>query len=52
MAHHSKLRFEELAALPFILPGAPVFDCAYANEIWDARQRLALNALIAAEPNK
>lgn len=49
---------DEIAALPFFRgnntdhqePGA--FDCAYAVNIWDAQQRLALNKMIEAEPDK
>lgn len=49
---------EKLASLPFYRSGTsdvaepPAFDCAYAVLIWDAQQRLALNKLIQAEPNK
>lgn len=43
---------EEVAALPFKRQWDVDFDCAYAVNVWDARQRLALNKLIAAEPNK
>lgn len=49
----------ELAALPFIRPGAKDFDCEYANAIWDARNgspeendRRELDRLIAANPGK
>jgi hypothetical protein len=52
MSHHRKLTLQELAALPFIRPGDAEFDSAYAVEIWDARNRLALNEMIAREPNK
>jgi hypothetical protein len=43
---------EEIAALPFRRQGETNFDCAWAVNIWDARQRIALNAMIAAEPHK
>ena len=52
LSHRRKLTLEELAAQPFIRPGADIFDCAYANEILDARNRLALNKMIEAEPDK
>lgn len=49
---------EKLAALPFYRSGTsdlaepPAFDCAYAVLIWDARNRIALNKRIEAEPDK
>ena len=52
MSHHRKLSLEQVASLPFIRPGANVFDCRYAVEIWDARNRVALNKRIAATPNE
>lgn len=49
----SKLTLEEIAALPFHRGGpSDNFDCAYAVRIWNARNRLALDARIEAEPNK
>ena len=47
-----KTTLEEIAALPFMRPGQVDFDCAYAISIWDARQRIALNAKIARDPRK
>jgi hypothetical protein len=52
----SKLTLAEIAALPFHrngrsdVPEPPAFDCAYAVRIWDARNRVALNNMIEAEP--
>jgi hypothetical protein len=46
------VKLEEIAALPFMRAGQVDFDCAYAVNIWDAQQRIALNAMIAAEPDK
>jgi hypothetical protein len=48
----SKMTLEEIAALPFHREGGVDFDCAYAVRIWDARNRIALNKLIDAEPDK
>ena len=49
MADHT---IEEIAALPFHRPGAENFDCAYAVRVWDARNRIAFNKMIADEPHK
>jgi hypothetical protein len=46
------MTLEEIAALPFMREGQVDFDCAYAVNIWDARQRIALNEMIAKEPHK
>lgn len=49
---------EKLASLPFHrgtdtddFEPMP-FDCAYAVLVWDARNRIAFNKLIEAEPDK
>lgn len=46
------MTIEEIAALPFIRPGDAEFDLGYAIAVWDARNRIALNKMIAAEPDK
>jgi hypothetical protein len=60
----SKLTLKELAAMPFIrkttdernslgeMISGGVFDCGYAVSVWDARNRLALQEMIDAEPDK
>ena len=45
------MTLEQIAALPFIRPGEKSLDCAWVVNIWDARQRLALNKLIAIDPH-
>jgi hypothetical protein len=45
-------RIVTLAAQPFIRPGAVDFDMAYANAVWDARERVELWDLIDANPGQ
>lgn len=46
------MTIEEIAAMPWRRPGETNFDCARAVIIWDAKQRVALKAMIAVEPDK
>jgi hypothetical protein len=60
----SKLTLKEIAMLPFIRPttgernelgqliSGGIFDCGYAVSVWDARNKVALDEMISAEPNK
>lgn len=49
----SKLTLEEIANLPFHRGGPhDNFDCAYANRVWDAKNRVALNKMIEAAPDE
>ena len=53
MAARKKLKLEEIAELPFHRGGPQDnFDCAYAVRVWDARNRVALNKAIEADPYK
>lgn len=45
-------RMRELAAQPFLRPGGENFDCAYANAVWDARERVELWDLMAKYPGQ
>lgn len=52
-----KMSLEEIAEQPFHrggstdVPEPPAFDSAYAVRIWDAKNRVALNKMIAADPD-
>ncbi len=45
-------RIRELALQPYLRPGGENFDCAYALSVMEAQDRVALQALIDANPGK
>ena len=47
-----ELTQKELAAMPFIRPGAVDLDLGYLLTIWDAKNRIALQQLIELAPHE
>jgi hypothetical protein len=45
-----KSTLAEIALLPFIRAGAQDLDLGLVVSIWDARNRMALDAMIASDP--